>query len=141
MTFFRRRKGASKTRLQQSNPSWNLLPLLFLNTPLEKAKLDGETEKEQPAHGGVVAGGASAVGDPFLTAHAVSCLKEDLEWRKKMESVAGPACQDSKPPADREGPLWDMYRKAVSEGLEVDTNTYYTMLRVKVGAPGEKGGE
>lgn len=99
----------------------------------EKAKLDTETEREQPADG------ASAIVDPSLTAHAASCLKEDLEWRRTLESVTGPASQDSKPPVDREGPLWDVYRKAVSEGFEVDTNTYYTMLRVKIGAPGKTG--
>lgn len=72
---------------------------------------------------------ASIVGDPSLTAHPESALTEDLEWRRKMEGVTGPASQDAKDPVDREGPLWELYRKAVSEGFEVDTNTYYTMLR------------
>lgn len=71
----------------------------------------------------------SAVGNPALTAHAASALTEDLEWRKTMESATGQASQDAKAPEDREGPLWDLYRKAVSEGFEVDTNTYYTMIR------------
>lgn len=71
----------------------------------------------------------SAVGDPSLTAHAASALTEDLKWRETMESATGPASQDAKAPEDREGPLWDLYRKAVSEGFEVDTNTYYTMIR------------
>lgn len=71
----------------------------------------------------------SAVGDPTLTAHAASALEEDLKWRETMESATGPASQDAKAPEDREGPLWDLYRKAVAEGFEVDTNTYYTMIR------------
>lgn len=82
---------------------------------------------------------ASAIGDPSLTAHAAGNLAEDLTWRKRLESVTGPAYQDSKSPSEREGPLWEMYRKAVSEGFEVDTSTYYTMLRIKVGASGEDG--
>lgn len=71
----------------------------------------------------------SAVGDPTLTAHAASALEEDLNWREALESATGPASQDTKAPEDREGPLWDLYRKAVAEGFEVDTNTYYTMIR------------
>lgn len=71
----------------------------------------------------------SVVGDPLLTAHPESALKEDLKWREKMEGVTGPAFQDAKAPEDRDGPLWDLYREAVSEGFEVDTNTYYTMIR------------
>lgn len=79
---------------------------------------EGEAEKEE-----------SAVGDPTLTAHAASALTEDLKWRETMESATGPASQDAKAPEDREGPLWDLYRTAVAQGFEVDTNTYYTMIR------------
>lgn len=71
----------------------------------------------------------SAVGDPTLTAHGASALEEDLKWRETLEGATGPASQDAKEPGDREGPLWDLYRKAVAEGFEVDTNTYYTMIR------------
>lgn len=71
----------------------------------------------------------SAVGDPTLTAHAASALTEDLKWRETMESATGPASQDAIAPEDRKGPLWDVYRTAVAEGFEVDTNTYYTMIR------------
>ncbi|CAM9816863.1 unnamed protein product [Hapterophycus canaliculatus] len=90
----------------------------------------------------------SAVGDATLTAHAAAALTEDLKWRETMEGATGPASQDTKAPGDREGPLWDLYRKAVSEGFEVDTNTYYTMIRIKVktgssktpsGGAGEEG--
>ncbi|CAM9842275.1 unnamed protein product [Ectocarpus sp. 12 AP-2014] len=80
----------------------------------------------------------SAVGDPTLTAHAASALTEDLKWRETMESATGPASQDAIAPEDREGPLWDVYRAAVAEGFEVDTNTYYTMIRIKVKTGGKK---
>eukprot|EP00752_Nemacystus_decipiens_P003206 g2967.t1 len=97
----------------------------------------GEEEEEAAAD---AAGGEekeeSAVGDPTLTAHAASALEEDLKWRETMESATGPASQDAKEPGDREGPLWDLYRKAVAEGFEVDTNTYYTMIRIKVKTAG-----
>lgn len=97
-----------------------------------------------PEGGAVPSGGAageeeeekSAVGDPALTAHAASALTEDLKWRETMESATGPASQDVKAPEDREGPLWDLYRKAVAEGFEVDTNTYYTMIRCVFGVAG-----
>ena len=75
---------------------------------------------------------ASVIEDPELMAHPASALEEDLEWRKVMESVTGPAAQDSKNPEERKGALWDLYRKAVAEGFEVDTRTYYTMLRIKI---------
>lgn len=88
---------------------------------------DGETSSSSCEAGGE--GEKSAVGDPALTAHPASLLTEDLKWRETMESSTGPASQDTKTPEDREGPLWDLYRKAVSEGFEVDTNTYYTMIR------------
>lgn len=86
-------------------------------------------EKAAAAGGEEGAKEESAVGDPTLTAHAASALEEDLKWRETMESATGPASQDAKEPEDREGPLWDLYRKAVAEGFEVDTNTYYTMIR------------
>ncbi|CAM9618146.1 unnamed protein product [Scytosiphon promiscuus] len=89
-------------------------------------------ERDGGGGGGDVDGEESAVGDPTLTAHAEGALTEDLKWRETMESATGPASQDAKAPEDREGPLWDLYRKAVSEGFEVDTNTYYTMIRIKV---------
>lgn len=86
----------------------------------QKEKVDDDTDgekKEQPmAHAAAV---SSIVGDPSLTAHAPDGLKEDLEWRAKLESVTGPASQDAIQPAERVGPLWDMYRKAISEGFEV----------------------
>lgn len=87
------------------------------------AKEDDDEEEE------VCAGEPSAVGDPSLTAHSEDALEEDLKWRENLEGVTGPASQDAKDPGDREGPLWDLYRRAVAEGFEVDTNTYYTMLR------------
>lgn len=86
--------------------------------PSEKAEASGREGEEE-----------SAVGDPTLTAHAACALEEDLKWRETMESATGPASQDAKAPEDREGSLWDLYRKAVAEGFEVDTNTYYTMIR------------
>lgn len=89
----------------------------------------GEGGSTVDSSSGVPSDLASAVGDPSLTAHPESALTEDLQWRSKMEGVTGPASQDAKKPEDREGPLWELYRKAVSEGFEVDTNTYYTMLR------------
>lgn len=82
----------------------------------------------------------SAVGDPTLTAHAVSALTEDLKWREILEDATGSASQDAKAPEDREGPLWDLYRKAVAEGFEVDTNTYYTMIRCVPGVLFSVGG-
>ncbi len=82
---------------------------------------EGEAEKEE-----------SAVGDPTITAHAASALTEDLKWRETMEDASGPASQDAKAPEDREGPLWDLYRTAVAQGFEVDTNTYYNMIRCAI---------
>eukprot|EP00903_Cladosiphon_okamuranus_P015018 g13896.t1 len=99
----------------------------------KKKGADGEAEPSEKAEvAGAQGEEESAVGDPTLTAHAASALEEDLKWREMMESATGPASQDAKAPEDREGPLWDLYRKAVAEGFEVDTNTYYTMIRIKV---------
>lgn len=82
---------------------------------------------------GVNQEGVSALGveNPSITGHPVDELREDLGWRERLEDVTGPASQDSLPPEQRKGPLWDLYRRAVAAGFEVDTNTYYTMLRVK----------
>lgn len=82
--------------------------------------MDNDTDEEKKKKSEVDAAAvSSAVGDPSLTAHAPDGLKEDLEWRRKLESATGPASQDAIPPAERVGPLWDIYRKAVSEGFEV----------------------
>lgn len=87
------------------------------------------TDKGEAEDGGSDGGEESAVGDPSLTGHAPSALREDLAWRAKMESITGGVSQDDKAPEDRAGPLWDLYRKIVAEGFEVDTKSYYTMLR------------
>lgn len=97
--------------------------------PKEAVKESDQAEKGGDGQSTVSSPEISAVGDPSLTGHSALALTEDLTWRQAMESATGSASQDAKAPEDREGPLWDLYRRAVLEGFEVDTNTYYTMLR------------
>lgn len=105
--------------------------------PLESTGL-GEVE----ARGGLPAEFASLTGDPKLTAHPASALSEDLKWREELESVTGPATEDAKSPEERKGPLWDLYRRAVADGFEVDTKAYFTMFRIKIKGckKGQSGG-
>lgn len=62
-------------------------------------------------------------------------LVEDLEWRASLAAGAGPVGQEGLAPGDREGPVWDVYRRLVAEGWPVDATSYETMIRVKVRAP------
>ena len=59
-----------------------------------------------------------------------STLSEDMQWRQQLVDVCGPPSNDALDAADRQGPLWDLYRSLIGEGWKVDTASYYTMLRV-----------
>ncbi|KXZ54955.1 hypothetical protein GPECTOR_3g123 [Gonium pectorale] len=57
-------------------------------------------------------------------------VTEDKEWRASHDHAAGPITQDAVPPAEREGPLWDLYRKLQADGWSLDANGYTTSFRV-----------
>lgn len=78
-------------------------------------------------------------GDPELTAHPASALSEDLKWREGLEGVTGPTTEDAKSPEERQGLLWDLSRRAVADGFEVDTKAYCTMFRIKIRDGCQKG--
>mmetsp|Transcript_599 Transcript_599/g.1926 ORF Transcript_599/g.1926 Transcript_599/m.1926 type:complete len:420 (+) Transcript_599:589-1848(+) len=59
-------------------------------------------------------------------------LTENIEWRNQFLKTAGCSSQDSLPPNERVGELWDVYRSLLSGGWSVDAKSYYTSIRVKV---------
>lgn len=64
-------------------------------------------------------------------------FEEDYEWRSLHNQQAGPARQESAPPAERVGALWDAYRRLVKEGWSPDATSYTTLVRVKREQPGK----
>ncbi|KAG2486320.1 hypothetical protein HYH03_015024 [Edaphochlamys debaryana] len=56
-------------------------------------------------------------------------VTEDKEWRASHDFACGGVEQDVTPPAKREGPLWDLYRKLSAEGWSLDANGYTTSFR------------
>jgi hypothetical protein len=48
-----------------------------------------------------------------------------------VKSDAGSACDDSKPPEQRSGVLWDAYRRFQAAGMKVDAASYTTAFRAK----------
>jgi len=62
---------------------------------------------------------------------------EDMSWRD-TQTAAGPSDQDTVPPEDRKGPLWDIYRLLQKDGWQCDTNSYVTSFRIKIKQPKTK---
>ncbi|GFR53021.1 hypothetical protein Agub_g15713 [Astrephomene gubernaculifera] len=64
-------------------------------------------------------------------------LTEDEEWRRCHDGVAGTVRQDGVAARDREGPLWDFYRRLLGEGWHLDANGYTTSFRVHANRGGK----
>ncbi len=61
--------------------------------------------------------------------NAAVALVEDLEWRG-VHQQAGPGSQDDKvEPLQRQGPLWDLYRKLHQQRWKLDARSYGTAFR------------
>ncbi|CAD7696486.1 unnamed protein product [Ostreobium quekettii] len=58
-------------------------------------------------------------------------LVEDMAWRRAQNRVVGPHQQESRPPEDRAGLLWDLYRDLLKDGWNIDARGYTTCLRIK----------
>ncbi|KAK3248150.1 hypothetical protein CYMTET_42374 [Cymbomonas tetramitiformis] len=73
-------------------------------------------------------------GRIFLTdSRALTALpaSEDMKWRETHNEVAGSVHEVSKPIAERQGPLWDVYRSLKDGQWPVDARSYTTEFRVK----------
>lgn len=58
-------------------------------------------------------------------------LREDTAWRLRHAAAAGPpSANEGVPPAKREGPLWDAYRRLEAEGWTPDASGYSTSFRL-----------
>eukprot|EP00891_Asterochloris_glomerata_P008333 jgi/Astpho2/8333/fgenesh1_pm.00122_%23_16_t len=60
---------------------------------------------------------------------------EDMDWRKLLNSTAGPPDSEVTPPEKRKGKLWEFYREVTSQGWPVDCHSYTTNFRIKVRDP------
>jgi hydroxymethylpyrimidine pyrophosphatase-like HAD family hydrolase len=69
---------------------------------------------------------------PLLaTAPAAGALTLDREWAASLAAVTGdPELDSTVPPADRAGPLWDVFRELSAQGLNPDANSYWSCFRV-----------
>ncbi len=69
-------------------------------------------------------------------------LREDMAWRMRHAAAAGtPSANEGVPPREREGVLWDAFRRLEAEGWAPDASGYSTSFRLplpKVDA--EEGG-
>ncbi len=66
-----------------------------------------------------------------------AAMVEDTEWRR-VHAAAGPASQETLPPAQRTGPLWEAHRALLALGTVCcDAASYTTLVRVSAGAGGE----
>ena len=50
---------------------------------------------------------------------------------------AGPASQETAKPENRQGPLWDCYRRFTAQGYEIDTKSYSTCFRLQAKPDGD----
>ncbi|CAM9278714.1 unnamed protein product [Chrysoparadoxa australica] len=57
-------------------------------------------------------------------------LVEDMDWRKQLESSCGGPEMDALPPQERQGPLWEVLKSLVKDGVQPDTASYFTMMRI-----------
>lgn len=65
------------------------------------------------------------------TLPTAAALREDFEWRKVHEAATGPCFQDSIPPCNRSGTLWEFYSHLVAQGVNCDASSYTTAFRVR----------
>ena len=63
-------------------------------------------------------------------------LEEDGAWRERHAAATGPRSNDALPPLHRTGPLWDAYRRCISDGWTPDASGYCTAFRLPL-----KGGK
>eukprot|EP00929_Paragymnodinium_shiwhaense_P086855 TRINITY_DN47258_c0_g1_i1.p1 TRINITY_DN47258_c0_g1~~TRINITY_DN47258_c0_g1_i1.p1 ORF type:complete len:373 (-),score=68.80 TRINITY_DN47258_c0_g1_i1:240-1358(-) len=67
-------------------------------------------------------------------------LVEDLRWRDRHNAAAGPSLPWRRP-EEREGLLWDFYRKLSSDGWDCDAKGYMTDFRIKLSSSAGKSAE
>lgn len=60
-----------------------------------------------------------------------AAIREDFTWRQQHEGATGSTAEDAKPPQERQGDLWEIYRKLQSDGAKVDAVSYTTAFRVR----------
>jgi len=70
---------------------------------------------------------------PVSEGHALTAapIIEDTEWRS-VHAAAGPAAQESAPPSQRSGELWDLYRSLEQDGWACDARSYSTNFRISL---------
>eukprot|EP00882_Tetradesmus_deserticola_P005608 GHRQ01005904.1.p1 GENE.GHRQ01005904.1~~GHRQ01005904.1.p1 ORF type:complete len:310 (+),score=119.36 GHRQ01005904.1:314-1243(+) len=83
-----------------------------------------------PAADAIVAENGGRIWYPDPSGLTMCPLKEDLQWRQQLADVTGPADQDTLPPLQRKGALWDWYRLLHSDGWNLDANSYSTAFRL-----------
>jgi hypothetical protein len=66
---------------------------------------------------------------PVHTESTQFSVHHAMTWRVKSD--AGSAFDDSKPPEQRSGVLWDAYRRFQAAGMKVDAASYTTAFRAK----------
>lgn len=79
---------------------------------------------------------SQALASGSTTAPSFESLEEDMIWREELAEACGIATGDA-PISLRTGPIYELCRELLEAGFSVDTHTYYTMLRINVGASGE----
>mgnify|MGYP001802175496 CR=1 FL=1 len=56
-------------------------------------------------------------------------LQEDMAWRNQL-TAAGPVGQDGVAPEERQGELWDIFRRLKQDGHQLDAMNYTTNFRL-----------
>mmetsp|Transcript_13692 Transcript_13692/g.29809 ORF Transcript_13692/g.29809 Transcript_13692/m.29809 type:complete len:382 (-) Transcript_13692:165-1310(-) len=88
------------------------------------------TQEDEGGDDGGKEGGTVAVPHPYpgLADGKPFSLVEDMEWRARIEEVAGPF--DSKPIGERDGKLWEFARELQKQGYKIDDRGYSAAFRV-----------
>eukprot|EP00931_Biecheleriopsis_adriatica_P057870 TRINITY_DN34361_c0_g2_i1.p1 TRINITY_DN34361_c0_g2~~TRINITY_DN34361_c0_g2_i1.p1 ORF type:complete len:352 (-),score=73.40 TRINITY_DN34361_c0_g2_i1:21-1013(-) len=76
-------------------------------------------------------GGRIFMQDLGGVAPTAAPLVEDLKWRE-VHAGASPQSMDGRLPAEREGALWDLYRRLEADGWACDTRNYFTNFRINL---------
>ncbi|KAF6266171.1 hypothetical protein COO60DRAFT_1475933, partial [Scenedesmus sp. NREL 46B-D3] len=83
-----------------------------------------------PAADAIIAENGGRIWYPDPSGLTMCPLKEDLQWRQQLADVTGPPDQDTLPPLDRKGALWDWFRLLHRDGWNLDANSYSTAFRL-----------
>ncbi|KAL3148732.1 hypothetical protein ABBQ38_014143 [Trebouxia sp. C0009 RCD-2024] len=68
---------------------------------------------------------------PNAAAPVAFPIGEDMNWRQRHNETVGPPDTDGRPPLERPGTLWDLYRQLDADGWSLDASSYTTNFRVK----------